>query len=86
MLLPSEIREEAEKIVKNCYIKNVSTKFLETLKEFLFGIADEVSYVRRSIGVKDDKDNLVKDADLKAERKDPIVQKLLRNFTYLTKS
>jgi hypothetical protein len=52
----------------------------------LIGIANEVSIVRQSIGVKNDRDHLLNDADLRAERKDSIVQKLLRNFTYLTKS
>jgi DNA-directed RNA polymerase III subunit RPC1 len=42
--------------------------------------------VRQSIGVKNDSTNLVSESDIRAERKDPIVQKLLRNFTYLTKS
>jgi DNA-directed RNA polymerase III subunit RPC1 len=45
-----------------------------------------VSTVRQSIGVKNDSTNLVSESDIRAERKDPIVQKLLRNFTYLTKS
>lgn len=56
------------------------------MKDFLIGIANEVSTVRQSIGVKNDSTNLVSDSDIRAERKDPIVQKLLRNFTYLTKS
>jgi len=56
------------------------------VKDFLIGIANEVSTVRQSIGVKNDSTNLVSDSDIRAERKDPIVQKLLRNFTYLTKS
>jgi hypothetical protein len=36
--------------------------------------------------VKNDSTILVSESDIRAERKDPIVQKLLRNFTYLTKS
>jgi hypothetical protein len=56
------------------------------VKDFLIGIANEVSTVRQSIGVKNDSTNLLSYIDIRAERKDPIVQKLLRNFTYLTKS
>jgi DNA-directed RNA polymerase III subunit RPC1 len=56
------------------------------VKDFLIGIANEVSNVRQSIGVKNDSTNLVSESDIRAERKDPVVQKLLRNFTYLTRS
>jgi hypothetical protein len=86
MMLPSEIREEASRLVVNSNVKNPNAKFVQTVKDFLIGIANEVSTVRQSIGVKNDRDNLVTESDLRSERKDPIVQKLLRNFTYLTKS
>jgi len=59
---------------------------LEQVRDFITGIANEVARVRQNIGVKDDLNNLLTDADLRKERKDSIVQKLLRNFQYLTQS
>lgn len=49
-------------------------------------IAKEVATVRQNIGVKDGLKNLMSDLEVKKERKDPIVQALLRNFTYITES
>ena len=59
---------------------------MEQVRDFITGIANEVARVRQNIGVKDDLNNLLTDADLRKERKDSIVQKLLRNFQYLTQS
>jgi hypothetical protein len=73
MMLPSEIMISTELMIKNCPIKNVSSKFIGQFRDFLHGIAREVAKVRQSIGTKDDLLNPMSEADLKKERKDVLV-------------
>ena len=42
-LLPSEIMAEARQLAIRCPVANISSKFMETLKEFVVGIAKEVA-------------------------------------------
>jgi len=86
MLLPQEILKLTETMVGLCPIRNVSAKFVQQLKDFMQNIAREVATVRTNIGVKDGLTNEVSLAEVKRERKDPVVQALLRNFTYITES
>jgi len=86
MLLPQEIIRLTETLVGKCPIRNVSSKFLQQLKDFLQNIAREVATVRTNIGVKDGLASDVTTAEVKRERKDSVVQSLLRNFTYITES
>jgi hypothetical protein len=62
----------------------VSTKFIETVQSFLNGIAKEVALVRQNIGQKDGIEVQVTEADIRKERQDYVIQKLLRNFMYVT--
>lgn len=57
MMLPFEIREASQKVILKCPIKNISDRFLETVSNFILSIANEVSQVRKNIGVKDDKED-----------------------------
>ena len=49
-------------------------------------IAKEVASARRNIGVKDGLENVLTVSEVKKERKDSVVQALLRNFTFITES
>jgi hypothetical protein len=60
--------------------------FITQLRTFIEGLAKEISKVRTNIGIKDGLIQLLNDAELRKELKDKVVQKLLRNFTYITKS
>lgn len=86
MLLPSEIALLLDTAIENCPIREISQKFLTSVRTFFEGTINEISKVRTDIGQKDGVKDIPTAADLKKERKDPIVQRLLRNFTYLTKS
>lgn len=46
MLLPKEVLELTEAMIRKCPIKNVSSKFIQTFREFLANIAKEVATVR----------------------------------------
>ena len=43
MLLPAEIMNAASQIEHDCPVKGVSSKFIETVRSFLIGIAKEVA-------------------------------------------
>lgn len=65
----NEIRKMTKDAIKSCRLKNVSGKFIESLTDFLHGIADESDRVRAIIS-----------------RGEPKAEKLLKNFTHMTKS
>lgn len=73
MLLPQQIIDLTEKAIEKCPIKNVSKKFLEQLKEFLEGLASEISRVRMNIGLKDGLSFTLTDQEHNQERKDKVV-------------
>ena len=49
-------------------------------------ISKEVAGARKNIGLKDGLESIVTVTEVRKERKDPVVQALLRNFTYITES
>jgi hypothetical protein len=59
-----------EKAIRECRLKNVSKKFLDSLRQFLNDIAKETEEIREIIQQKEKKE----------------VEKVLLNFTHITEA
>ena len=64
------MKQLTEKAIKECRLKNISKKFLESLRKFLNEIAKETEEIREIIEQKEKKD----------------VEKVLLNFTHITQA
>ena len=67
-------------------IKDVSIKFLDQVSDFIKSMVTEISKVRKQLGLKDGLTELLSESEQSKERKDRSLQKLLRNFPFLTNS
>ena len=86
MLLPIQIEQVIKSLLDRCPIKDVSTKFLNQTAEFMAGMILEIANIRKELGLKDGHTEILSESEIAKERKDKATQKLLRNFTFLTRS
>lgn len=70
VLRGEQVKQLTEKAIKECRLKNISKKFLESLRKFLNEIAKETEEIREIIEQKEKKD----------------VEKVLLNFTHITQA